>query len=204
MATNDPRMPNEGEGSRSGARAYNRDARRFVDSGAVDEAAAEARTALEANPEGHREAELAGKSRAAGEDPEITDPDRDEHRGTWERVKAAVRRDWEQTKRDLSGGARGRDLDQGAMDTLRQMFGTQPVPPEGEPTGVDLDIDWEGAEPATRFGYTEADKYPSDWNRDVEERLASDWKGTHPDLEWHAARPHVFIGWRYRRTQIRP
>ena len=55
----------------------------------------------------------------------------DEHSSSWERVKHAVRRDWEQTRADLADT--GVDLNQGAGDTLRQALGTQPIPIDGLP-----------------------------------------------------------------------
>lgn len=53
----------------------------------------------------------------------------------WERGKAAFRRDWEQTKRDLTGG--GRELNQDAGDTLRQARGISDVPPVSVPNVPD-------------------------------------------------------------------
>jgi hypothetical protein len=62
--------PNEGEGSRSGARAYDKAAEKFAKSGKVEEKARAARQAVD-GPEG-KELERAaaeGKSHAKGEDP---------------------------------------------------------------------------------------------------------------------------------------
>jgi len=63
---------NEGEGSRSAARAYNEAQKRFVGSGKVEEKAKEAEAAVEGK-EGEKlhEAELIGKRHAAEEDPEV-------------------------------------------------------------------------------------------------------------------------------------
>ncbi|HZS82494.1 MAG TPA: hypothetical protein VFA50_06465 [Stellaceae bacterium] len=65
-------MPNEGEGSRTGARQYDKAAERFAKSGKVEEKAREAREAIEGK-EGKElaEAEAAGKRHIAEEDPEI-------------------------------------------------------------------------------------------------------------------------------------
>ena len=55
--------PNEGEGSRTAARAYNKDTRDFVDSGKVDEKAKEAAKALDgAEAKDLKQAEADGKS----------------------------------------------------------------------------------------------------------------------------------------------
>lgn len=51
----------------------------------------------------------------------------DRHSSSWERVKDAFQRDWEQTKSDFSAG--GKDLKQGVVDTVRQSFGNEDIPP---------------------------------------------------------------------------
>jgi hypothetical protein len=63
---------NEGEGNKRAARKYNDAQQRFVKSGQVEEAARDAERALE-GPERQEllDAEAAGKSRAAEEDPEL-------------------------------------------------------------------------------------------------------------------------------------
>ena len=52
----------------------------------------------------------------------------DKHTSTWDRVKEALRRDWEQTKADLSSSDAA-DLNQNIGDTVKQAAGTQPLPP---------------------------------------------------------------------------
>ena len=73
--TDDPKKAggawrNEGEGSRSAARAYDRVAEKFGRSGKVEQKAREARDALD-SPEGKEleRAEAEGKSHSKGEDP---------------------------------------------------------------------------------------------------------------------------------------
>jgi len=63
---------NEGEGSRTAAEAYDREARRFAQSGKVEEKAKEARDAVE-GPEGEElaAAEAQGRRHSKGEDPEV-------------------------------------------------------------------------------------------------------------------------------------
>lgn len=51
----------------------------------------------------------------------------DRHSSSWERVKDAFQRDWEQTKSDFSAG--GKDLKQSVVDTVRQSFGNEDIPP---------------------------------------------------------------------------
>jgi len=61
---------NEGEGSRSGAKAYDDGVRRFVDSGRVKQQAEKARDAREgAERTALERAEAAGRSHSKGEDP---------------------------------------------------------------------------------------------------------------------------------------
>lgn len=51
-----------------------------------------------------------------------------QHSTSWDRVKEAFRRDWEQTKADLTSQKSGIDLDQGAGNTLKQAVGSEPIP----------------------------------------------------------------------------
>lgn len=192
------RPRNEGEGSKSAARAYNRGAKEFKDRGGVDSAARDARDALE-GPEGEemRRAERAGKARAAEEDPELYDPpwwDR-EHDSAWARVKAAFQRDWEQTKHDLLRA--GPDLDQGVSDTVKQAAGKEPIPPEGEPNEAGAEqMSFEQAEPALRYGYGAARYYDAtDWDDELEARLRAEWTNINAGVHWYTARPLVYRGW---------
>ena len=64
--------PNEGEGNRTYARKFDRDERKFVESGQVEKKAREAAEALQGD-EGTelRRAEEIGKSHSKGEDPDV-------------------------------------------------------------------------------------------------------------------------------------
>ena len=55
---------------------------------------------------------------------------KDQHESNWERVKDALKRDWEQTKVDLKG--QGSDLDQDVDDTVKQAVGKDVIPPMGQ------------------------------------------------------------------------
>ena len=70
MANPDTKQKNEGEGSRSAARAYNKDQQEFVKEGRVGEAAAAARRAVEGEHADLDKAEKEGKSHIAEKDPE--------------------------------------------------------------------------------------------------------------------------------------
>jgi hypothetical protein len=50
----------------------------------------------------------------------------------WDRVRAALKRYWQQVKWDLSLGA-GRDLNQGLIDTVKQALGIDPLPLPNQP-----------------------------------------------------------------------
>lgn len=65
----------------------------------------------------------------------------------WERVKAAFKRDWDQTKHDLGGHEP--DTDQNVTDTLKQATGKEVIPPRRTPN-------FEQAEHAYRFGTARA------------------------------------------------
>ena len=68
----DQAWPNEGEGNRSAARAYNKGVHDFEKTGQVDRKAREAADSL-SGPEGAalRQAEAEGKRHSHGEDPEL-------------------------------------------------------------------------------------------------------------------------------------
>ena len=55
------------------------------------------------------------------------------HASRWNRVKDALRRDWEQTKADLGPMATG-NLDQRIGDTVRQAIGSEPLPTPSQKT----------------------------------------------------------------------
>ena len=63
----------------------------------------------------------------------------DQHTSAWDRVKEALRRDWEQTKADFS--SQGRDLNQNLVDTVKQAAGSEPVPPPTVKTRPDEPAD---------------------------------------------------------------
>lgn len=115
-----------------------------------------------------------------------------DHNSAWDRVKAAFRNDWEQTKHDFGG--KGRDLDQDVDDTLKQMAGKQSTAVAG---GAGMH-DWDSHEPAFRYGYGARQHYGSQypqWNEDVEDRLRRDWTG-----DWGHDRDYIRRGWGYTGT----
>src|SRR4051812_14808653 len=98
------KLENEGEGNRTADRQYTRAAREFIDEGRVEPAAQEARAAEDAGP--------------------VPSFWNDDLRTGWDRVKDALRHDWQQTKADLhmkSGLDRGQDVG----DTVKEATGRQ-------------------------------------------------------------------------------
>jgi hypothetical protein len=114
-----------------------------------------------------------------------------EHDSSWDRVKAAFRRDWEQTKHDF--GADEPDLDQDVDDTVKQAAGKQPIPPPGVPN-------FEEYEPAFKFGYGARQHYGSkfsQWNDDLETNLKRDYG----EKDWNVCRRAVRRGWDFGKTK---
>lgn len=118
---------------------------------------------------------------------------------TWDRVKEALRRDWEQTRHDFSRGA-GHDLNQDVGDTVKQAVGKATIPSPGTPNPPDT---W-GDEAAIRYGYgagiSESYRAHTQWDDDLELKLQRDWEGTHPDRPWRDVREAGRFGW--MRSQV--
>jgi hypothetical protein len=111
------------------------------------------------------------------------------HESAWNRVKAAFKRDWDQTKHDLGG--REPDTNQDVADTAKQAAGKQPIPPRGQPT-------YEEVEDAYRFGYGARSQYGKQyptWNDALEQQLEQDWTSTYQDRQWVRYRDSVRHAW---------
>lgn len=111
----------------------------------------------------------------------------DEHTSTWERIKAAFRNDWEQTRHDF-GSERARDLDQDVDDTVKQMSGKQSTYRFGE-------MDFNDMEPAFRYGYAARDhygeQYPT-WTPSLRDELRRDYEG-----DWERDEPLIQHSYNY-------
>ncbi len=117
---------------------------------------------------------------------------------SWDRVKAAFKRDWDQTKHDFGGNEP--DTDQNVNDTVKQMAGKEPVPPRGVPA-------YEDYEDAYRFGYGARTYYAgqfSEWNEGLESQLQQDWGDTYADRNWPRFRESVRHGWDYDHRHALP
>ena len=114
-----------------------------------------------------------------------------ENDSAWERVKAAFKRDWDQTKHDAGG--RQPDTAQNINDTVKQASGSQPIPPRGVPV-------YEKIESAYRFGYGArshyAKKFPQ-WDERLEGELKRDWSSTYPQGNWDEDIEYIREGWDY-------
>jgi hypothetical protein len=124
-----------------------------------------------------------------------------EHVSGWERTKEALRRDWEQTKKDLHAG--GHEMNQSVSDTLNQASGTQPLPPSDKPNPPRIIGEWSEAEMPAGYGYSARSYYGAQhpaWGPELEEKLRAEWNAAQgaslPD--WNEVRPHVRYGYDYK------
>lgn len=99
----------------------------------------------------------------------------------WERTKAALKNDWEQTKSDL-GSDSARDMDQDVDDTVKQAAGS--------------DDAFENREQAFRFGYVARDHYGDrydGWTPELDRRLRNDYSG-----DYDRDRPFIRHAYEFR------
>jgi hypothetical protein len=119
----------------------------------------------------------------------------EEHESTWGRVKAAMKRDWEQTKADVS--SKGRDLDQDVGDTVKQAAGKQPIPPMSQRTKDEGD-EWNRAEEGYRYGVGARSQYGhehSQWDDKLEGKLKEEWGDMKSGRTWDEVKSTVRRGW---------
>ena len=104
----------------------------------------------------------------------------DEHDNSWDRVKAAFRNDWEQTKHDF-GSKNARDLNQDVDDTAKQAVGS--------------DDAFENHEQAFRFGHAAQRQYRSQyptWNDELDTRLRQDYGDNYERDRLHIRRAYEY------------
>ncbi|MEJ7603568.1 MAG: hypothetical protein WKG01_37120 [Kofleriaceae bacterium] len=119
----------------------------------------------------------------------------DEHTGAWDRVKAAMKRDWQQTKADFH---KGKDLDQNVTDTVKQAVGKQAIPPADQPNPPDGDDDeWKHVEPTYRYGVGARHQYKdhADWDDRLEGKLKEEWSDLKTGQTWDEVKSVVRRGW---------
>ena len=147
-----------------------------------------------------------------------------EHDTRWERVRTALRRDWEQTKSDFSGGRTGVDLNQNLDDTVGQALGKRGIPEAGTANpmnaeeqsrhvrraaeqmaraasdlaaeaGRSAERQWEAAEPLLAYGFAAAAYYPGAWTNTMDTCLRDEWGALNPERPWDDVRDTVRQGW---------
>ena len=122
-----------------------------------------------------------------------------EHDSAWDRVKDAMKRDWEQTKSDLTGGRKGRDIDQDVDDTVKQAAGKQAIPPATMKNPPDIDDkDWKRVEEDYRYGVGARRQYGTtyrDWDDRLEGKLKEEWTDLKSGRTWDEVRSSVRRGW---------
>lgn len=121
----------------------------------------------------------------------------DVHLSAWERIKEAIRRDWEQTRYDLNLG--GHQLNQGVMDTIDQAAGNEEIPPDDRPNPPKVIGSFSESEMPIGYGYGARWKYGSGnpmWNDHVEGALRSEWE-TGNTTPWRDVKRLVRFGYEY-------
>lgn len=105
------------------------------------------------------------------------------HGDAWTRVKDALKRDWEQTKADVSSG--GKELNQGVGDTIKQAAGSEAIPPGNQPNTnintnkTDKPRSWDDVQAPIAYGFGARQQYGKDyntWNEGLETKLKSEWE----------------------------
>jgi hypothetical protein len=124
-----------------------------------------------------------------------------EHDSTWDRVKDSMKRDWEQTKSDVTGDRKGRDLDQDVDDTVKQAAGKQPIPPlTAKNPPDDDDEQWNeyryGAGARQQYGNT-------DWDDRLESKLKEEWNDLKSGRTWDEVKAAVRSGWERAKGIVR-
>jgi hypothetical protein len=127
----------------------------------------------------------------------------EKHDSTWDRIKSAMRRDWEQTKADVSG--KGHDLNQGVGHTVKQAAGKEPIPPGDTPNlpkRSDKIESWEDVESSYRYGVGARSQYGMEsprWDDRLESKLSSEWDSLKDGRKWDEVKSSVRRAWDYGR-----
>lgn len=124
------------------------------------------------------------------------------HGSAWSRVKAAMKRDWEQTKNDFTPGAP--DLHQDATDTVKQATGNEPIPAPGTvtpPSKMEMKKDakkaWSDVESPISYGYAAKTYYGKtypQWNDELEGELKKEWNRGKARQKWEDIKDAVRHG----------
>jgi hypothetical protein len=130
---------------------------------------------------------------------------KDAHTTSWERVKEAIRRDWQQTEHDLHLG--GHELNQGVKDTFKQAAGKEAIPSinQANPPKVigDLSGEWEHVETPLEYGYAARQQFAAKkWDDELEKNLRTEWESpTNAEAtsrKWDDIKTYVRRGYDYK------
>ena len=126
----------------------------------------------------------------------------DQHNTAWERVREALKRDWEQTKADLTKD-RGHDLNQSITDTVKQAVGVDPLPLRNAPTPHGSDEKWDQVAHAMRYGHGAGVYYGEhrEWDGALESKLNREWEELKSGHTWDDMSRHVRHGWQAARDK---
>ena len=114
-----------------------------------------------------------------------------QHESSWERVKAAFKRDWDQTKHDVGGHEP--DTHQHIGDTMKQAAGKEGFRRVASQITRRLRMPIVSAmAPASNT----ASIFPNG-TVSLEEQLARDWKDTYAGIQWESRKEAVRRGWEY-------
>src|SRR3954463_975742 len=120
-----------------------------------------------------------------------------------ERVKEAMRRDWEQTKNDV--GARAPDLDQDVGDTVKQAAGKQPIPPANMKNPGRSKYDkFDDIEEPMSYGYAARMQYEKQypqWDDRLENTLKGEWSAGKHTGTWEEVKAFVRRGFEAPHTR---
>jgi len=132
-----------------------------------------------------------------------------EQESAWSKVKAAFRRDWQQTEHDF--GANVPNLNQQIGDTIAQAAGSKQIPPGDVPTSHPPTTTTPSTtsyrdedEPAYQYGYSAyrhtaetAQQDPGIWE-DAQDTFYREWQDKN---EWERYREAIRRGWNYGRLE---
>jgi hypothetical protein len=127
----------------------------------------------------------------------------DQYASSWDRVKEAMRRDWEQTKHDLSIKG-GHQLNQNVGDTVKQAAGKEAIPPADRANPPKVVGEWSDVELPHQYGFGARDRYGSQharWSAELEEQLRREWETGNQGARrgWEDVKTDVRRGYEYRR-----
>jgi len=121
----------------------------------------------------------------------------EKHESTWSRVKAAMKRDWEQTKADFTTKKKRHDIDQDVGDTVKQAAGKEVIPPAGVPNH---ETSWDTVEAPARYGRGAREQFAGEhpkWDDKLESKLSDDWTTLKNGRRWEEVKGSVRHGWDY-------